>query len=339
MARDRKRFQHARTLYALSAAVFFAGSRPGHAAPMDGGRGALDAGTVIEAPGPSGPLQGSLQGPVPARGAVVLMIPGSGPTDRDGNNLHGLRAATYRLLARDLSARGVTTVRIDKRGMFGSAAAIPNANAVTIDDYVADVHSWAAVIRQRTGASCLWLLGHSEGGLVAMAAAKPEQDLCGLILIAAPGRPMGEVLRDQIAAANASLAVQAGALIDALQAGKRVDVDLMPPALQRIFAPQVQGFLISAFSYDPPQLLRGYARPVLILQGQRDLQVREADARLLARADPQARLVLLPNVNHVLKAVASDDRKTNIATYADPDLPLAPGVVDAIAEFLAAAKP
>jgi hypothetical protein len=299
----------------------------------------IDLGISIEAPGPSGPLQGTFQGPLPVQGPVVLMIPGSGPTDRDGNNPHGLRAATYRLLARGLAARGVTTIRIDKRGMFGSAAAVTDANAVTIDDYVADVRSWTAVIRQRTRASCIWLLGHSEGALVAMAAAKKEQDLCGLLLIAAPGRPMGEILREQITAqrADASLAGQAGAVIDALEAGKRVDVDLMPPALQRLFAPQVQGFLINAFSYDPVQLLRGYAKPVLILQGRRDMQVHETDARLLDQADPRATLVLLPDVNHVLKSVVSDDGKSNAATYADPDLPLAPGVVDSIAEFLAAA--
>jgi fermentation-respiration switch protein FrsA (DUF1100 family) len=102
----------------------------------------------------------------------------------------------------------------------------------------------------------------------------------------------------------------------------------------------VQGFLISAFGYDPAQLLRGYAKPVLIVQGRRDIQVSEADARLLARADPQASLVLLADVNHVLKSVASDDRKANLATYGDPERPLAPGVVDAIAGFLSTdAKP
>ncbi|MGA2397640.1 MAG: alpha/beta fold hydrolase [Steroidobacteraceae bacterium] len=296
----------------------------------------VDPGTLIEAPGPAGPLQGTLQGPLPVRGPVVLMIPGSGPTNRDGDNRQGLRAATYRLLARGLAAHGVTTVRIDKRGMFGSSAAVPDGNAVTIEDYVADVRSWTTVIRQRTGASCIWLLGHSEGGLVAMAAAQKEPDVCGLLLIAAAGRPMGEVLREQLTAhpAYPSMASEAGAVIDALQAGKRVDVALMQPPLQRLFAPQVQGFLISAFSYDPAQLLRGYAKPVLILQGQRDIQVPEADARLLRQADPKATLMLLPDVNHVLKSVASDDRKTNAATYTDPDLPLAPGVVDSIAGFL-----
>ena len=109
----------------------------------------------------------------------------------------------------------------------------------------------------------------------------------------------------------------------------------MNPALMRLFHPSVQGYLINAFSYDPAHLIAGVSKPVLVVQGQRDLQVGEGDARLLKQADPRASLVLLPDVNHVLKSVASDDRRANLATYADRGLPLAPGVIDAIAEFLA----
>jgi uncharacterized protein len=283
-----------------------------------------------------GPLKGTLLAPVAGMGPVVLIIPGSGPTDRDGNSPAGVLAAPYRLLAEGLVAHGITTVRIDKRGMFGSASATTNANAVTIPDYVTDVHAWITVIRQKTRASCVWLLGHSEGGLVAMAAAIDQQNVCGLILVSAAGRPMGEVIRDQIASnpANAPLLGQAFSAIDAFEAGKHVDTAHMPPALLRLFRPQVQGFLISAFSYDPSHLLKGYPKPVLILQGQRDLQVHEADARILKEADPQARLALLLDVNHVLKSVASDDRSANIATYTDASLPLAPNVLVAINDFL-----
>jgi pimeloyl-ACP methyl ester carboxylesterase len=290
----------------------------------------------IEAPGPLGALQGTILTPDSVRGPVLLIIPGSGPTDRDGNSPAGILAASYRLLAEGLAAHGVTSVRIDKRGMFGSAAATADANAVTIPDYVADVQAWTRVIRKRTKASCIWLLGHSEGGLVAMAAAK-NPDVCGLLLVAAPGRPMGEIIREQLKAnpANAPLLSQAFAALDALEAGKRVDTAGMNPALLRLFRPQVQGFLISAFSYDPRQLLAGYGKPVLILQGRRDLQVREADAQALKLADPKATLVLLPDVNHVLKTIASDDMSANVATYGNSNLPLAPGVVQSISDFLA----
>jgi pimeloyl-ACP methyl ester carboxylesterase len=306
------------------------------AAPTAGG---APLESPIEAPGPAGPLKGTLLTPDGAGGPVVLIIPGSGPTDRDGNSRLGVLAASYRLLAEGLAAHGVTSVRIDKRGMFGSAAATADANAVTIPDYVADVQAWTRVIRERTKASCIWLLGHSEGGLVAMAAAK-NPDVCGLLLVAAPGRPLGEILREQLKAnpANAPVLDQALPAIDALEAGKRVDTTNMNPALLPLFRAEVQGFLLSALSYDPRRLLAGYAKPVLILQGQRDLQVREADARALKQADPKATLVLLPDVNHVLKSVASDDFRANFATYGNSSLPLAPAVVQAIGDFLISAR-
>src|SRR5271167_846444 len=181
--------------------------------------------TLVEAPGPIGPLKGTMLAPPEGRGPVILIVPGSGAIDRDGNSPATISAAPYRLLAEGLVAQGVTTVRIDKRGVAGSAAATLDANAVTIPDYVSDVRAWIAVIRQRTGVSCVWLLGHSEGGLIAMAAAKKLPDVCGLILVSSAGRPMGELLRDQLQAnpANAPLLTQALPAIDALEAGKLVD--------------------------------------------------------------------------------------------------------------------
>lgn len=304
--------------------------------------------TLIEVRGPLAPLKGTLLAPAKAGAPVVLIVPGSGPTDRDGNNPMGVNAATYRLLAQDLAAKGIATVRIDKRGMFGSAKAVADANAVTIPDYVADVHSWVGAIRRSTGVPCVWLLGHSEGGLVALAAAQgvsEVQGICGLLLVATPGRPLGQVLRDQLSdqwranPANAPLLEQALAAITRLEGGGRVDPASLHPALQPLFNEAVQGFLISAFAQDPARLIAATQKPVLVLQGERDLQVGVQDARLLAQANPAAQLVLLPDTNHVLKAVVTDDPAANMATYANPGQPLAPGVVDAIVRFVAQGKP
>lgn len=290
----------------------------------------------VEAPGPTGPLKGVMLSPNAPSKAVALIIPGSGPTDRDGNNPLGIRASTYKLLAQDLAARGLTTVRADKRGMFASAAATPDPNAVTIRDYVDDVNTWVGVSRKLTGANCVWLIGHSEGGLVAMAASNSQPGICGLVLIAAAGRPLGEVLREQIKAnpANVELVAQSMSAIDSLEKGRRVDTASLHPALQGLFASQVQGFLISEFSYDPRRLLADEKKPALVLQGKRDIQVGEADALLLKQAAPHAALAILPDVNHVLKSVASDEMNVNLATYADPSLPLAPDVGRVIAEFI-----
>lgn len=292
--------------------------------------------TLLEVSGPAGPLKGTLLNPKPKTGVAVLMIPGSGPIDRDGNSPSGLKASTYRLLAEGLAARGWATLRFDKRGMYASAGAVADANAVTIGDYVEDVRSWVTALRKETGARCVWMMGHSEGGLVALAAASDQMEICGLILVATAGRPMGEVLREQIKAnpANAPLLSDAMSAIDTLERGQRVVTSGMHPGLQGLFNPAVQGFLISAFSYDPRRLISGISKPVLVLQGARDIQIGEVDARLLHQANPGSKLILLPDVNHVLKSVTSDSRRANLATYAESGQPLAPGVVEAIADFM-----
>lgn len=290
----------------------------------------------IEAAGPQGPLAGTLLRPGGAQTAAALILPGSGPTDRDGNNPLGVKAAPYRLLAQGLAARGIATVRIDKRGMFASAKAMPDPNAVTIPDYVTDTSSWVQAIRAKTGAPCVWLIGHSEGGLVALAAAQQVEGLCGLVLVAAPGRPLGEVIRDQLRANpfNAPLLPPAEAAIDALTAGQRVDPATLPQPLLPLFRPEVQGFLISAFALDPAALAAKVKLPLLVVQGGKDIQVPVADAERLAAANPAAKLAVLPGVNHVLKDVAGDSRADNVATYAAPDLPLGEGVVAMIAGFI-----
>ncbi|HVH78844.1 MAG TPA: alpha/beta fold hydrolase, partial [Stellaceae bacterium] len=226
----------------------------------------------IEAPGPDGPLKGLMLSPDAQSAPVVLIIPGSGPTDRNGNSLHGLHTDTYKLLAEGLAERGIASVRIDKRGLYSSHAAIPNANNVTIADYASDVHTWAAAIRGKIGAKCIWLLGHSEGGLVAMVAAKDKRpDICGLILVATAGRKLGDVIKDQMRSnpANAPLIDEAFRDIDLLAAGQHVEFDMehTRPEITALFPPQVQGFLIEAMSYDPLQVLAQYKEPVLILQG------------------------------------------------------------------------
>ncbi|UHC19399.1 alpha/beta fold hydrolase [Methylobacterium currus] len=288
---------------------------------------------VVHATGPGGRLEGTWQSASPGA-PVLLIVPGSGPTDRDGNNPGGVTAGTYRLLAEGLAARGIASLRIDKRGMYGSRLAAADPNAVTFGDYVDDVRAWIAEIRRRDAAAPVWLLGHSEGGLVALAAARTSPSLAGLILAAVPGRPLGAVLRGQLAADSANAGILAEAL-DALarfEHGERVET--VSPMLQPLFRPAVQGFLISMLRVDPAALIAQARVPVLILQGARDIQVGRADAETLHRACPASRLVVLAEANHVLKPVASDDRAANIAAYRDPGLPLAEGAVEAIAAMV-----
>jgi pimeloyl-ACP methyl ester carboxylesterase len=297
---------------------------------------AADIDLVIQ--GASGPLGGAFAEPAGGADAskpLVVIIPGSGPVDRDGDTPAGfVKAVTYRLLAQALADRGVASVRIDKRGLYASDGA-GDPNKVTIGAYAADVHGWAAAMRKRVGVPCVWLLGHSEGGLVALVAAQAPADICGVVLAEAAGRPLGDVIADQLKAnpANAPVLAEALAALARLEAGQPVDATGMSPALLPLFRPAVQDFAMDEMRYDPAKLVAAFPGPVLVVQGTTDIQVSEGDAKRLADARPGVRLVTIAGMNHVLKE-APADRAGNIATYADPDLPLAPGVADAVAGFV-----
>jgi pimeloyl-ACP methyl ester carboxylesterase len=290
---------------------------------------------AVTAPGPGAALAGTMVDA--GKGTpIILIIPGSGPTDRDGNNPLGVKAGTYRLLAEALAREGVSTVRTDKRGMFGSKRAVADASRVSIADYAADSRAWVSSIRRSTAAKCVWLLGHSEGGLVALAAAQPPKAICGVITVAAVGRKIGTVLRQQLAAnpANAPYLAAAYDAIESLEAGKRVDVASLPQPLRKLFAEDVQTLLMDLFAENPAALAAKLRVPLLIVQGDRDIQVTVEDARELAAAQPKAALAVLPGVNHVLKVPRGDDRAANLKAYADPTLPIAASAVEAIANFV-----
>ena len=280
----------------------------------------------------AGELHGTLLSPR-KNAPVVLIVPGSGPTDRDGNSPLGVKANMYKLLAEGLAQEGIASVRVDKRGMFGSAGA-GNPNNVSVEAYAGDYRAWIDAIRAETGRKCVWLLGHSEGALMVSAAAEGRKDVCGLILVSGMGRRMGDVIRAQLKAnpANAPLLDQAFAALDDLEAGRHPDTSNMNPALLPLFAPQVQDFLISVFATDPVETVRRAQVKTLIVQGTTDLQVTEEDARLLKKVR-RTKLELIGGMNHVLKE-APADRTANLATYTNPDLPLHPRLVREIENFI-----
>lgn len=279
------------------------------------------------------PLHGTLLAPDGPARAAVLILPGSGPTDRDGNNPLGVSAGTYRRLAEGLAAQGIASVRFDKRGVAQSAAAAPSEADFTFRDNVSDARLWIDETLSRTGLSCVWLVGHSEGALVALAtASNDDPQICGLVLLAGAGRKAGVVLREQLASAPLppDLRTAAETALTELEAGRTTEA---PPQLNVLFRPSVQPYMISWLALDPAALIADYEGPVMIGHGSTDLQTTLADAQALAAAQPNARLVVWDGVNHPLKT-APADRAANLATYGDPTLPLASGVVEDVAGFI-----
>lgn len=273
----------------------------------------LDTGT--------GELFGSLllpksDDPVP----VVLIISGSGPTDRDGNNADGGRNDSLKRLAWVLAKHNIASVRYDKRGVAASLAATPDERNLTVDAYVADAQAWGHKLKSDPRFGKLIVLGHSEGALIASLAA-PNIDADAVISVSGSARPVDQVIRQQLGnRLPPPLMLRSNELLDSLKAGK--PDDNVPPPLQAIFRPSVQPYLISLFRQDPAAAFARLKMPALIIQGSNDIQVGVNDARLLKAAKPDAELALIEGMNHVMRIVPNDVKR-QLASYKDPQLPLA----------------
>lgn len=282
---------------------------------------------------PEGQLQGTLERAAEPR-AAALILPGSGPTDRNGNQGPQLQTDTYRLLAEQLAEAGITTLRIDKRGIGGSDG---DGNAVSLATYRQDSAAWATALRTATGLDCVWLIGHSEGGILALHA----QDLpgvCGLVLLASPGRPLGPVILEQLAQQPqfADQMAPMATAIDQVASGQRPDVSDLAPSLAALFAGPAGGYFAELIRTDPAALIAETELPVLALFGDADIQVPSSEGDPLLAANRDIDLRILADMSHTLKAVTDGSPEANLATYGDPNLPLHPELVPAIAGFLMA---
>lgn len=260
-------------------------------------------------------------GPVP----LAVIVPGSGPTDRDGNSTLGLRTDAYQQLASALVGRGIATLRYDKRGIGQSQG--HREESITLTSSAQDLAALIRETKSKEPFSSVTLVGHSEGGVVAL---KALEDVlpAALVLIAVPGRPLGTVLRDQLTKRGVPASDIDKALLD-IRKGDAVAPAF--PALRAIFRPSVLPFLRSTLDVDPAALVRGTTLPLAVVQGDSDRQLSVDDAQLLHAARPDARLVIVKNMSHVLKDDPSQSSPQR--SYTDPTMPLAAPVIDVIAEM------
>ena len=264
---------------------------------------------------------------------VVLLHPGSGPTDRDGN-VRGLPGPNdaLRQLAEGLARQGIASVRYDKRLIGASTAPGWKEESLRFDDYISDVQAWSKRLRGDPRFSRLVLAGHSEGALIVTAACNASgADACASI--AGIGRNFADVLNDQLKPKlPAPLQMQNERILGLLHQGKTV-AD-MPPELLFLYRPAIQPYLISVIRRDPATIAAGIAVPLLIVQGTADIQVGVKDAQALSAAAPGARLLIVDGMNHVLKLVGGDATLQQ-KSYVSPDLPVAQQLVDAVAALAA----
>lgn len=282
---------------------------------------------------PTGGIAGSLivpksSSPIP----LAVIIPGSGPTDRNGNSVLIPGANnSLKLLAEGLAAHGIASLRYDKRGVGASAAANVSESDMRFTNSADDAAAWVDRLRQDPRFSTITIVGHSEGSLVGMLAA-PKSSADGYVSVAGAGRPADKILREQLGKQlPPDLLAFTNRSLDTLLAGHRVDS--VPPQLMALLRPSVQGYLISWLKIDPQAEIAKLSIPVLITQGTLDAQVPESDAKLLAAANPKAKLIVVAGMNHVLKKTAAD-QQSQAKSYSDPSIPVPPELIDGIAAFI-----
>ena len=263
--------------------------------------------------------------------SVALLIAGSGPTDRDGNNPEGGQSDSLKRLAQSLAKHGIASLRYDKRGVAASRAATPNERDLSVDRYVSDAVAWAHLLKANPAFDRLILIGHSEGALIASLAAEQAQ-ADALVAIAGSSRPIDQLLREQLASRlPPNLLEQSNQLLDRLLAGQLTPQ--VPQQLQVLFRPSVQPYLISLLRQNPGQAFARLKIPTLIVQGSHDIQVSVADAQALQAAKPDAELLIIPGMNHLLR-ISALVLPAQLASYNNPHLPLAQGLSEQIVQFI-----
>ena len=277
--------------------------------------------------------KGSISGtllPASRNQTVALIIAGSGPTDRDGNNPLSVKANSYKLVAESLAKQGIASLRYDKKGVGKSSSSGMKEADLRFDDYINDVKSWVNYLIDSAGYKKVVLIGHSEGALLASIAGQDER-VAGVVLVSGMGRSFDEVIAEQISK-NAPLAIQqeSQTIMDSLKAGKLVSD--VPSYFNALYRPSVQPYLISLLNYAPLVQASMLQKPVLILQGDADSQIQVKDAEALAGAVRQAKLLIIPKMDHVLKEVV--DPQKPLANYTNADGPLAPGFLNALTDFI-----
>ncbi|MGB9116518.1 alpha/beta hydrolase family protein [Bradyrhizobium sp.] len=264
------------------------------------------------------------------RPPIALLIAGSGSTDRDGNGPQ-VKPATLKKLSEQLVARKIATLRYDKRGAGGWKPEFGRPEDFRFKDFVEDAATLVNYLRSSGKFSRLALVGHSEGGLVAILTAR-RVPIDRLVLLVTAARRQGDLVKAQLERKQLPPDVLQPIVkaIDAIMSGQIVD----PPPPGLAIAPSMQPGIASAFTEDPIDPLKLVERPTLIVGGGRDRQVARLDFVALAAAAPLAKTLWLPQMNHVLVDVTDDD--DDLAAYDQPERALDAALIDSVAAFILA---
>ena len=273
-------------------------------------------------------IHGTLLESADSNSVLSIIISGSGPTDRDGNNI-SLKSDYLKMLAERLFENGVSSYRYDKRGVGNSIGNIQSGNDIKFIDYINDVVSIINHFKDTKEYKRIVVIGHSEGALIGMIASRLIAD--SFISIAGAGEDYLTLIQRQLSIQPPYVKSMSDPVIEKLK--NKELVDSVPQLLNSLFNKTVQKYLIDASSYDPKQEISKLDIPALIVQGSNDIQIEIKDAQLLHNAAKKSRLEIIQGMNHVFRQ-APENRLLNMQTYGNPELSIDDSLVNLIVDFL-----
>ena len=258
---------------------------------------------------------------------LAIIIAGSGPTNRDGNQ-NFLMNNSFKKLAMRLGKEGIATFRYDKRVVKQIREGNIDPN-LTFDDFVTDAISVIDYFKTKKVFNGIFVIGHSQGSLVGMLAAKDRVN--GFISLAGAGQTIDNVITEQIAKTAPMFNADTERIFRRLKDGI-VTTDY-PPALASVFRIDIQPFIMNWMQYDPTQIIKDLNMPILIINGSKDIQVSEIEANLLKNAKSEAELVIIDKMNHILVPIEGDALE-NTKSYNEPNREISNELISAIVAFI-----
>lgn len=270
--------------------------------------------------------------PLSQKVPVVLLIAGSGPTDRDGNSAMSNGKPDYlRKISEALKQKNIAALRYDKAGV-GQSSSTKTEDQTRFEDMVDHATALIKMLKKDPRFSKVIVAGHSEGSLVGMLACQREKT-DGFISLAGAGFPIAAILKTQLKEALSEDDYKnAERILDTIKTGQPVKQKLNAN-LSVLFRPTVLPYLNSWMKYDPAKELQKLSMPILLVQGTHDIQVSTDNFKQLKDVKPKARLVLIEGMSHILKE-APADKAQNAATYSQNYLQLHPRLIPALEQFI-----
>ena len=275
-------------------------------------------------------VNGTLLSPEVTRNVpLVIIIPGSGLSDRDGNQV-GAKGNSLKYLAEGFASNDIASYRFDKSTIVLAKKEGFKEDAINFDDFITDAVNVIRYFKTQNEFSKIIIAGHSQGSLVGMVAS--EVGANAFISLAGAGRSIDEIITEQVVKQSPMFKDDIAKTFGILHTGK-IDENFNP-LLTSIFRKSLQPFWMSWMKYNPQEEIKKLNIPILIINGTKDIQVPVSDAKLLHKANAKSELHLIENMNHVFKEVTVDGRIENIATYSKTDLPTMIELIDVITKFV-----